>query len=237
MLKRINVVGLSDYFYIAHMNKEIRYKGIDIKSYKEEGGRLTIEGYGAFFGNVDSYGDVIDKGAFTRTIMEQGDRIAFCFQHDIYNAIGKIVDIKEDDNGLWLKVELSEAEKDIATKIREGIYKEMSIGYRVVNGKNETRDGQNVYVLSEIKLYEVSLVTIAANPLAVITSMKGAEKRNLLVEQLDSLIENTKNKKLEYKLMEIRALALSASAEDEEQEPQAKKDELSIDEVKKILLG
>ena len=105
-------------------------------------------------------------------MIERKDRIAFCYQHDIWNPVGKIQSIDEDEYGLKLTVMLSAAEDDIQIKVKEGILKEMSIGYRTMNSKSEIRDGVEVNLLTEIKLIEVSLVTVAANPLAVIESMK-----------------------------------------------------------------
>jgi HK97 family phage prohead protease len=150
----------------------LQFKDFQIQEVKQEGKGLTISGYGAMFGNIDSYGDIIEKGAFAETIAERKERIAFCSQHDITNPIGKILDIKEDEKGLWIEVKISDAEEGIKTKVREGILKEMSIGYRTVDSKEETRDGKQVNILTKIKLYEISLVTVAANPLAIIEGMK-----------------------------------------------------------------
>ena len=192
------------------MSKEIKYKSLDIKSHKEEeDGRLTIEAYGAVFGNIDSYGDVLMKGSMIKTLKERGKRIAFCFQHEIKNAIGFINDIFEDDIGLKLSVTLSAAEENIATKIREGIYKELSIGYQTIESSQGTKDGQDVLFLNEIKLYEVSIVTVAANDLAVITSMKSEEeKASYLEKEFDSLIDYAKNDTIKYELMKLKSIAL-----------------------------
>ena len=50
------------------MANELSFKNFTIGQVKEEAGGMTIEGYGAIFGNIDSYGDVINKGAFTKTL-------------------------------------------------------------------------------------------------------------------------------------------------------------------------
>ena len=75
------------------MKDLLQFKNFEIKSYKEDGEDFVIEGYGAVFGNIDSVGDVIEKGAFAKTLMERKDRIAFCLQHNIHEPIGKIIDI------------------------------------------------------------------------------------------------------------------------------------------------
>jgi len=153
-------------------------KGLEFKSFEiletkaDDSGNLTINGYGAIFNNIDSGGDVIQKGSFIDTLNERKERIAFCYQHDIWNPIGKIKEIREDEKGLYLSVMISAAEDDIQTKIKEGILKEMSIGYRVVDCKDEIRNGETCRVLTKLSLYEVSLVLIAMKPLHMIEGMK-----------------------------------------------------------------
>ncbi len=170
------------------MKNDLRFKSFKIEKFEKSDGGLTIEGYAAVFGNIDSYSDVINKGAFTKTLQERKDRIAFCSQHDITNPIGKILEIKEDDNGLWLQVKLSQAEQDIQCKIEEGILTEMSIGYREINCAPGTVDGKQVSFVNEVMLYEVSLVTIAANPMAVITGMKNEDLLKLKA-RIEALIQ------------------------------------------------
>lgn len=190
------------------MNKIIRYSAIDIKSVKEEdNGELNIEGYGAVFGNIDSYNEVIRKGAFKKTIEESASRVALCYQHDIYMPIGKINVIKEDDYGLYIEARISDSEGEIKTKIKEGILKEMSIGYRPINGVSSVIDGEDVFELTEIKLYEVSLVTIAANDKAVITGMKSEDAINFVTKEFDriALLAKT-NRNIEYEILKLKSI-------------------------------
>ena len=193
------------------MKRDLKFLNIPFEIKADNDNELIITGHGAIKGNIDSYKDVIVDGAFKKTLKEQGERIAFCYQHDIYNPIGKIQEIKEDESGLWLKVKISDAESDIKTKIREGILKEMSIGYSVMDMKKGEQDGEEVNFLTEIKLYEVSLVTIAANPLALIESMKseGKNESEVLEEEFDRLIAIEKNKEKKFEIMKLKALVLS----------------------------
>lgn len=184
--------------------KELKFSNFEIKSFKAEDDGFMIEGYGAVFGNVDSVGDVIEKGAFAKTLSERGGRIAFCLQHNIHEPIGKIVEIKEDDYGLWLKCRISDSEEKIITKIKEGILKEMSIGYRTINQKSEIRDGKEINLLTEIKLFEVSLVTVAANPLAMVTGMKSEEVKTHFEDEFERLIGLTRSSEMKYELMKLK---------------------------------
>lgn len=212
--------------------KKLEFKSFDITEHKaDDSGNLIITGYGAFFGNLDSYKDIISAGAFAETLSEKKDRIAFCYQHDIWNPIGKIQEIKEDMQGLWLKVMLSAAEDDIQTKVKEGILKEMSIGYRVVDSAEEMRNGEHVRILKKINLYEVSLVTIAANPLAVIQSMKSDERKNYLEKEFDRVLAIVRNENINFEIHKLKSLVFSELPTQEgaqEEEPQMKADDASL---------
>lgn len=190
--------------------KDLEFKSFEITETKaDDDGNLTISGYGAIFGNIDSYGDIIERGAFASTIVKRGERIAFCYQHDTWNPIGKILELREDDKGLYLKVQLSGAEKDIQTKVKEGILKEMSIGYRILEARNEIREGKDIRMLEDIELFEISLVTIAANPLAIITGMKSEERKDFLTAEFDRLLAIIKNENINYEIRKLKTLVFS----------------------------
>lgn len=213
--------------------KELKFSNFEIKSFKAEDDGFMIEGYGAVFGNVDSVGDVIEKGAFAKTLSERGDRIAFCLQHNIHEPIGKIVEIKEDDYGLWLKCRISSSEDKIITKIKEGILKEMSIGYRTINQKSEIRDGEEINLLTEIKLFEVSLVTVAANPLAMVTGMKEEDAINHFESEFERLISLSRSQEMKFELMKLQGQVKALILEEpqistpKEDEPLSKSDILN----------
>jgi HK97 family phage prohead protease len=226
------------------MKRELKFLNIPFEVKADSDDELIIQGHGAVKGNIDSYKDVITDGAFKKTIKEQGERIAFCYQHDIYNPIGKIQEIKEDGKGLWLRVKISDAEGDIKTKIREGILKEMSIGYSVMDAKRGEQDGEDVNFLTEIKLYEVSLVTIAANPLAMIEGMKSEDQSNkdYIETEFDRILAIERSKEKQYDIMKLKALVMSLpleskSMETPPKEEGTKKDEplMTKDEISNIL--
>lgn len=198
------------------MKRELKFLNIPFEVKADSEKELIIEGHGAVKNNIDSYKDVIIDGAFKKTIEQMGDRIAFCYQHDIWNPIGKILEIREDEKGLFLKVKLSEAEGDIKTKIREGILKELSIGYSVISDEKGEKEGKEVNFLKEIKLYEVSLVTIAANAEAMIESMKqdGATNTDVITAEFDRIISIERNNNKKYELMKLKSLIIPQLVKD-----------------------
>ncbi len=211
--------------------KAMEFKSVNIDDYSEDEDKneLTIRGYGAIFGNTDSYNDIIVKGSFLKTIQENKDRIAFCYQHDIYNPIGKITLIEEDEKGLLIEVRISDAEDDIKTKIREGILKEMSIGFQVV--KSEWDEENQIRTIKEVKLWEISLVTIAANPMAIVTAMKSEEKRNYITEQIEKIYAIVNQRELKFELLKLKSLI--EALPNDSQEP--KEPIFDINEFKSIL--
>ena len=143
-----------------------------------DGKNLFVEGYAAVFGNEDSYNDIIVAGAFTKTIAgKEGKRIKLCLQHDMEDIVGKIVEMKENEKGLWFKAKISNTTmgKDLAILIEDDAINEISIGYQSVVW--EVDEVRNVRLLKEVKLYEISFVSRAANPQAIIQATEIKEEK------------------------------------------------------------
>ena len=169
--------------------EKLEYKAISAKAVREDG-TLYIEGYTSVFGNIDAYGDVVVKGASVKSIADFS-RIKVLKQHDPSNIVGKVVDIREDETGIWFRAMISKAEEKLAVKIEEGLYDEMSIGYYTIE-----RDFKNdIRYLNEIELVEISVVFRAANDKAKIIS---AERKDImtdeqLAEELKSVYERKRD--------------------------------------------
>lgn len=214
--------------------KALEFKSFDFESKQEDdSGNLIITGYAATFGNIDSYKDTIERQAFESTIMKRGERIAFCYQHDIWNPIGKILKLSEDQKGLFIKVMISAAEEDIQTKIKEGILKEMSIGYRVIASRNEVKDGEEIRVLEEIELFEISIVTVAADSFAKIEGMKGEESINYLEKEFNRLIALVKNENVNFEIRKLKELTVSVLAQ--KSEPPKEVEEMKAERILELL--
>lgn len=145
-----------------------------------------VEGYAATFDREpDSYGDVIAKGAFARTLdewrakSEGGLAIPLLYGHntdDPMHNIGKVTEAYEDEKGLFVHAEF-DADNPNAQYARklaaEGRLYQFSFAYAIRGaGMTTLDDGVDAYELRELDLYEVSLVQIPANQHAVVTSIK-----------------------------------------------------------------
>lgn len=202
------------------MKNKLLFKSFKLDNFTEENNRLTISGWAATFNNIDAGGDVILPGAFTKTLQDRKGRIAFCYQHEIDEPIGNILVLEEREKGLWIEVMLSAAEDDIQTKIKEGILKEMSIGYCVVKYGAEKYMGDQTVYLEEIKLYEISLVTIAMNEMAVVEGMKSEERKSYFNDSFDRLIAVERNDASKFELLKLKSQVLALV----EKEPETKEE-------------
>lgn len=156
------------------MEKKRIVRPLEIKALDDSSG--MFEGYGAVFGNIDSYGDIIVRGAFQNYLsMNKSSNVKLLWQHNSDEPIGVYDDIQEDENGLYVKGRLLindiEKAKECYALLKAGAISGLSIGYTVnQNGSKFGSDG-NRY-LSDLKLWEISVVTFPANPEANIESVK-----------------------------------------------------------------
>ena len=159
----------------------LKFKGNYFDDMDDEKG--VVKGYASMFNNIDSDNDIITKGAYSKTLQENSERIAFLYQHNMHQPIGKPTSMKEDDNGLFVEAKISDSSlgKDVKTMISEGILKEFSVGFIPI--KEEFVGGIN-----HIKEIKFSLVTLAANPMAQVTEYKGTKSVDNLMDEFDKLI-------------------------------------------------
>lgn len=195
--------------------RNIEFRNFEIRSvdYKDDSSELYIEGYACVFDSLDSYRSIFNKGCFAKTLQENEGRIAFCYQHEIDEPIGKIEEIYEDDYGLFVRARISDSEEDIKTKIREGILKELSVGFETMISNYDM--ATDILTKKEVKLWEVSIVTIASNPLSVIIELRSIEeKKDYIAKCFDRIIENESNRNNKFGLLKLRSLYLNNMPED-----------------------
>jgi len=152
----------------------------EIKSLDDATG--IIEGYASTFGNVDLGGDVVEKGAFKKTLKEQKD-VPILWQHYSDEVIGVTLDAKEDDYGLYVKGQINldvQKGREAYSLIKMGAIKGFSIGYSTVKDLWD----QGARHLKELKLFEWSPVTFPMNTAAVCTGVKSLPELDNAIERL-----------------------------------------------------
>ena len=145
------------------------------KSIALESAKLEIKadgagfvGYASTFGNVDSYGDTIVKGAYLKTLATHGLPRMF-FNHDSYAVpIGKWIKAEEDNYGLLMTGEFTPENKlaqEVKAALKHGTVDSMSIGYSLTKGGyDDSESGRTIKEVS--RLAEVSIVTFPADKFA-----------------------------------------------------------------------
>lgn len=170
--------------------KELIYKrySLKVKAVEEDG---TFSGYASVFGNIDSDGEIVDKGAFKRTLDHSKGVIPIYWQHDSKTPVGWNITGEEDDYGLAVKGKLlmkSEsgryAHDFITTGLEVGGKPGLSIGFQVPRGGDYMKDG--VRHFKEVALREYSIVSHASNALAAVTEAKSAFQIHLEKSQKGS---------------------------------------------------
>lgn len=146
----------------------------EIKDIDMKGRRVS--GYLSAFDNKDHDGDIIVKGAYTKSLKERKNDIFFLNQHNWAQPHGKFDELKEDSNGLYFVSNpfvSGVSYSDDTLKLYEaGIIKEHSVGFITIQDeiKSDTR------YIKEIKLYEGSNVTLGANSNTPFTGFKSSMK-------------------------------------------------------------
>jgi HK97 family phage prohead protease len=133
-----------------------------------------FEGHGSTFGNVDLGGDVGMPGAFQRILAQHRNKGALppmFWMHDPSQIAGRWLDMAEDERGLKVKGELAKTPlgDELHTLLNMKAFRGLSIGYGTVEAEFD-KDGNRR--LKEIDLWEVSLVSLAMNPLAEVEAVK-----------------------------------------------------------------
>lgn len=155
---------------------------MEIKEITAEG---SFEGILSPYGNVDGDCDVVDPGAYTKTLKENGPEVPLMWNHGkrVDFPIGKLV-LEDRENGLWCKgqilIDSIPVARTVYSLIKLRIVKGLSIGYKSI--KDAIEGG--VRHLKEIKLYEGSIVTFPMNEMALITAVKARETKDDFNEEL-----------------------------------------------------
>lgn len=175
--------------------KKIGYKTFEFKieeadEVKDEG---RVSGYASTFGNIDLGLDIVDKGAFKKTIKESGGKFPILADHSSWDQIGWNEKAKEDNTGLAVEgaldlvVQKGKERYSLAKKaLAIGAPMGLSIGYMTIKAEPDS-ENPRIIRLKELKLFEYSFVTFPMNTEAMVLAAKSigaVDKARFLIEQL-----------------------------------------------------
>lgn len=192
-------------------NTVMKTKKLDLKidriGAKDDLTAGQFTGYASVFGNVDSVGDKIIKGAFAKSLKDFGDAGAgipcyWCHEtSDPEMNLGSTLEATEDEHGLFVKVQLDldNPKAVYAYKLlKEKRVRQMSFAYQVTDGENK----KDCFEITGCKIFEVSIVPVGANQATSIESVKALQEEDAPEPSEDEATEDTSEEEPETDLTE-----------------------------------
>lgn len=156
---------------------------LELKSIDDDG---TFEGIASVYEVEDLGGDVIEKGAFRKTISENPE-VPVLWQHQSDQVIGRGT-VSEWQNKIRIKGKIDLEDPDgikAHGKMKRGLVKGLSIGFQTLKHVWEETSGKMIRRIQELKLYEVSVVTFPMLPAAQVTRVKSED--DAILQRIDAL--------------------------------------------------
>ncbi len=154
------------------MKKKYLTVPFEMKQTQEDEDYFFFEGYASTFGNVDLGDDIVERGAFSKTLSERTPKLLW--QHQMNEPVGVFTEAFEDEKGLFVRGKMPKADTFVKGRVmpqmKIGSVDSMSIGFSII--RDEWDREKDIRYIKEVFLYEASLVTIPMNPKAVVTGVK-----------------------------------------------------------------
>ena len=155
-----------------------------------------VSGYFAVFGNKDLDGDVIEPGAFAKTVMERGPQgkqlIKYLLDHDKNKVVAKITNLYEDSKGLRYEAKIGThtAGQDFQKMIESELINQHSFGFRTIKEQYDAQSKSNM--IKEVMMYEGSAVQfLGANPETTFIDLKSEQDAFNYLERLEKFIKTS----------------------------------------------
>lgn len=188
----------------------------------------------------DRWSDIVEPEAFKNALSMYMLNPIVLLQHDMDKPIWVVEEAKIDDNGLYIKAKITENEDWVFSKLVNGVLRSFSIGYRVKD--YEDRDIYNSdweyawsdFVIKELELYEISIVSVPMNPYALFKSMSDCFEKEEEVEETQEVVEEAKEAEPDKvaEVMEHETAETEAEEKEEAESVEETTTEETVEEVK-----
>lgn len=155
-----------------------------------------VSGYFAMFSNRDLDGDIIEKGAFSKTIQERGPQgkglIKYLLDHDRYKAVAKITKLEEDYKGLRYEAKIGTHSlgQDFMKMIESELINQHSFGFVTIKEMYDAQSKANR--IKEVMMHEGSAIQfLGANPETTYIDLKSVEDHLKYLDRLEKFIRTT----------------------------------------------
>jgi HK97 family phage prohead protease len=233
-IRKLDQIDNKKSMIYVYKNQNLEVKDVDAK-------QGIVSGYFSAFGMVDSDGDIMMPGAFKRSIQDWGPdakgRIKHLLNHDPSKPLGKIMELKEDNYGLFYRSQVGKHQlgQDFVKMVESGLISEHSIGFRTL--REQKNDSANE--IHEVMLFEGSSLTAwGANehtPMLGIKSIKNIDEIKEQIRNFEKFIRNSDvtDETIELCLIKVRQLAQAveqmSSTKATVEEPKQQKGEEKVD--------
>lgn len=223
----------------SYEKKEFINVPFSVKAFQDQDpDYFYFEGYASTFGNVDSYNDIVVPGAFKKSLAANPNFKVF-WQHDSYMPLGVPTSATEDPKGLFIKCKMPKADSFVRDRVipqmKCGSIDRMSIGYSTVKCSYKSDNGAQQRLLEEVKLWEVSLVSIPANDQAVVTAFKSADLDQIKsLKEVEGFLKDAGFSAKTAKTI-ISKIKEFPSSRDESEETEPKRDAVAQTDLKSLL--
>ena len=203
MAKKITAQQLQE---LKHRAAPINYNSLSVNQMGELQERSAlldqriVEGYGVIWGNCNDYDEMFVRGAFAKSIKDNGPGSNANYQLKLRDEHGRacaLFDVLiEDEIGLYFRTKpLDEVEwcDDLLVQLRSGTINNFSIGFKYIWDKIQFDDANDCMIILEARLFEVSAVAIPADmETFAIRSLETDEK---LIDETETFINSLPNEK------------------------------------------
>lgn len=148
---------------------------------RENGEDIFIEGYFAVFNTRyemwEGAAETVLKGAFTDTL---GEDVRALINHNTDFVLGRTkagtLELTEDDIGLFGRIKINKNDSDamnLYARVQRGDVNQCSFGFDIIDETYKTdAQGNVLWELRKVKLYEVSVVTFPAYEETIVQARK-----------------------------------------------------------------
>ena len=171
-------------------------KGFDISFKDVDTKQGIVSGYFASFGTKDSDGDIIDPGAFRKTMLERGPKgkqlIKWLLDHDRTKVPGKLLELEEDHFGAKYvgKVGRHSVGRDFLLMVEDGLINQHSFGFKAI--KEQYDHATKTNHIKELMMFEGSSIQfLGANPNTPITGLKSLEDALQMCAKMEKFIRTS----------------------------------------------
>ena len=215
---------------------EHKYKSFELKAKEDETGMIAGF-FSTYDESPDSYGDIIRPGAFTETIKkrkESGHPFPLCFNHDFSQVIGAVEKIEDTEKGPYIEASFLDTAlaQDVRKMLKSGAIYQFSFAYDVLGWEKPSKEQQEkgiMNVLTQLEVFEISVVTVPANQNAVATEVKSLADSLTVTPAIISIDPKTKQGKRNSKkdkdtinqIINLAKSLLDDEGEDTQEEPKA----------------